>query len=110
LKCFLGGKKGYVAEKSETERLALPGRHEVVGLVIPTCLRICSMREKSQLKPSDGYIVNEIIDSCFRSAKSKWEPVRLKTWHGREKAERINAIPVMTEKIFLSRRSTWTDP
>jgi predicted dehydrogenase len=33
----------------------------------------------------DGYIVNAILDSAYRSAKSKlWEPVQLDIWRGRE--------------------------
>nr|MCU0327024.1 gfo/Idh/MocA family oxidoreductase [Spirosomataceae bacterium] len=32
----------------------------------------------------DGYIVNAIIDACYKSAKSKkWEPVIIKDWRGR---------------------------
>ena len=41
----------------------------------------------------DGYIVNEIMDACYRSAKSKkWEPVKLKVWRGKTKAEPIAEI------------------
>jgi predicted dehydrogenase len=33
----------------------------------------------------DGYVVNCILDACYRSAKSKqWEPVRLEIWRGLE--------------------------
>ncbi len=31
----------------------------------------------------DGYVVNAIMDACYRSAKSKrWEPVELEVWRG----------------------------
>jgi hypothetical protein len=31
----------------------------------------------------DGYVVNAIMDACYRSAKSKrWEPVELEEWRG----------------------------
>ena len=31
----------------------------------------------------DGYVVNAILDACYRSAKSKlWEPVQLDIWRG----------------------------
>ena len=31
----------------------------------------------------DGYIVNAIIDACYKAAKSKkWEPVEIKSWRG----------------------------
>jgi hypothetical protein len=30
----------------------------------------------------DGYVVNAIIDACYRSAASKrWEPIALERWH-----------------------------
>lgn len=33
----------------------------------------------------DGYVVNCILDACYRSAKSKqWEPVKLEIWRGLE--------------------------
>jgi hypothetical protein len=31
----------------------------------------------------DGYVVNAIMDACYRSAKSRaWEPVELFEWRG----------------------------
>jgi hypothetical protein len=31
----------------------------------------------------DGYVVNAIMDACYRSAESKrWEPVELEEWRG----------------------------
>ena len=31
----------------------------------------------------DGYVVNAIIDACYRSAESRqWEPVELEDWRG----------------------------
>ncbi len=33
----------------------------------------------------DGYVVNSILDACYRSAKTKqWEPVQLDIWRGKE--------------------------
>jgi hypothetical protein len=33
----------------------------------------------------DGYVVNAILDACYRSAKNKqWEPVKLDVWRGKE--------------------------
>ena len=28
----------------------------------------------------DGYVVNAIIDACYRSAARRWEPVQLEDW------------------------------
>ena len=31
----------------------------------------------------DGYVVNAVMDACYRSVDSKrWEPVALDLWHG----------------------------
>jgi hypothetical protein len=42
----------------------------------------------------DGYVVNVIMDACYRSSKSKrWEPVELEEWRGSErtgKGPRLN--------------------
>ncbi|MFC2124834.1 Gfo/Idh/MocA family protein [Bacteroidota bacterium] len=36
----------------------------------------------------DGYVVNAIIDACYKSAESKkWEPIELEIWRGREDVE-----------------------
>ena len=33
----------------------------------------------------DGYVVNAIMDACYRSAQSRtWEPVELAVWRGAE--------------------------
>jgi hypothetical protein len=35
----------------------------------------------------DGYVVNAIMDACYRSAASRqWEPVLLDVWRGQEGA------------------------
>jgi hypothetical protein len=31
----------------------------------------------------DGYVVNAVMDACYRSAESRrWEPVQLEEWRG----------------------------
>ena len=122
-----GGKKGYVAEKAETETGWLfPVGDEVVELGYTDMLTdmFNAYDKNSQPRETfyDGYIVNEIMDACYRSAKSrKWEPVKLKTWRGNEKTERINALrdydkdnllvkeeimPDGTKKIILKNKKT----
>jgi hypothetical protein len=40
----------------------------------------------------DGYVVNAIVDACYRAMKSgRWEPVELEVWRGEEKAEAVKA-------------------
>ena len=110
-----GGNKGYIAEKAETENGWLfPVGDEVVELGYTDMLTdmFNSFERKTDPKETfyDGYIVNEIIDACYRSAKSKkWEPVRLKTWRGREKTERINSISDFDKDNILVKKETMPD-
>ena len=93
-----GGKKGYVAEKAETEKGWLfPVGDEVVELGYTDMLTDMFNAFENKTEPKetfyDGYVVNEIMDACYRSAKSKkWEPVKLKVWRGKAKAEPIAEI------------------
>lgn len=110
-----GGKKGYVAEKAETETGWLfPVGDEVVELGYTDMLTdmFNAYDKKSQPRETfyDGYIVNEIMDACYRSAKSrKWEPVKLKTWRGNEKTERINALRDYDKDHLLVKEETMPD-
>jgi predicted dehydrogenase len=110
-----GGKKGYVAEKAETEKGWLfPVGDEVVELGYTDMLTDMFNAFENKTDPKetfyDGYVVNEIMDSCYRSAKSKkWEPVRLKTWRGREKTERINVIRDFDKDNILVKEETMPD-
>lgn len=93
-----GGKKGYVAEKAETEHGWLfPVGDEVHELgyynMFADMFRALEKKKSPVETFYDGYIVNEIMDACYRSAKSKkWEPVKLKVWRGKTKAEPISEI------------------
>jgi predicted dehydrogenase len=110
-----GGKKGYVAEKAETEKGWLfPVGDEVVELGYTDMLTDMFNAFENGTYPKetfyDGYIVNEIMDACYRSAKSKkWEPVRLEVWRGNEKTERINALRDYDEDHLLVKEETMPD-
>ena len=110
-----GGKKGYVAEKAETEKGWLfPVGDEIVELGYTDMLTDMFNAFENKTDPKetfyDGYIVNEIMDACYRSAKSKkWEPIRLKTWRGRQKTERINAIRDFDKDNILVKEETMPD-
>jgi predicted dehydrogenase len=70
----------------------------------------------------DGYVVNAIMDACYKSSKSKkWEPVELETWRGsneRSGGPRLKEydehhylikeekIPDGTVKLILKEKST----
>lgn len=93
-----GGKKGYVAEKAETEKGWLfPVGDEVAELGYNHMFMDMFTSYEKKIVPQesfyDGYIVNEIMDACYRSAKSKkWESVNLKVWRGLEKSKPIAEI------------------
>jgi predicted dehydrogenase len=93
-----GGKKGYVAEKAETEKGWLfPVGDEVTELgynhMFSDMFKTWEEKRKPMEDFYDGYVVNEIMDACYRSAKSKkWEAVTLKTWRGLDKAKPISEI------------------
>jgi len=93
-----GGKKGYVAEKAEAEKgWIFPVGDEVHELgyynMFTDMFRAFEKKSAPMETFYDGYIVNEIMDACYRSAKSKkWEPVRLKVWRGKEKTGPISEI------------------
>lgn len=93
-----GGKHGYVAEKAETEKgWIFPVGDELAELGYYNMFTDMLRAYEKKIDPLetfyDGYVVNEIMDSCYRSAKSrKWEPVKLKVWRGKEKTGPISAI------------------
>jgi hypothetical protein len=65
--------------------------------VTTTCLWICLTAIESSSKPIedfyDGYVVNAIMDACYKSAKTKkWEPVELKEWRGKTEVEPLSAF------------------
>ncbi len=58
----------------------------------------------------DGYVVNEIMDACYRSSKTKkWEPVNLDIWRGKEKSEPIHATRDYDEGHYLVKKETMPD-
>lgn len=86
-----GGSGGYVAEKAETEAGWLfPVADELAeyGYVEMFADMFAAMDEGREPIETfyDGYVVNAVMDACYRSAKSKaWEPVEL-DWRGGETA------------------------
>jgi predicted dehydrogenase len=96
-----GGKGGYVAEKAESEKgWIFPVGDEVAELGYTNMFTDMFNAYEEHRAPLetfyDGYVVNEIMDACYRSAKSKkWEPVSLKVWRGLE-----NVRPIMEVREF----------
>ena len=92
-----GGRGGYVAEKAEKDTGWLfPVGDEVVELgyvdMFHDMLNALDEGREPIETFYDGYVVNAMIDACYRSAKSKrWEPVKLSPWRGAKKTEKITA-------------------
>lgn len=92
-----GESGGYVAEKAERESGWLfPVGDEVneLGYVHMFADMFDALDNDKEPMESfyDGYIVNAIIDACYRSARSKqWEPVDLEVWRGFKQVDKISA-------------------
>ena len=106
-----GAGGGYVAEKAESESGWLfPVGDEVVELGYSDMFddMFNAMDEGSEPRENfyDGYVVNAVIDSCYRSASSRqWEPVELEVWRGRE-----NVPLIRDSRGQDASPSTETDP
>jgi predicted dehydrogenase len=92
------GLGGYVAEKAEGETGWLfPVGDEVHELGYTNMFTDMLNALDNGTEPMetfyDGYVVNAVMDACYRSAKSKrWEPVELEVWRGTaEAAEEVLA-------------------
>lgn len=101
------GRKGYVAEKAESDSGWLfPVGDEVHELGYNHMFTDMFDAIESGKKPSedfyDGYVVNAIMDACYLSAKTKkWEPVELKEWRGKTEVEPLSAFVEYDEKHWL---------
>jgi predicted dehydrogenase len=85
-----GNRDSYVAEKAETEEgWVFPVGDEVKALgyndMFTDMFNALEKGEEPMETFYDGYVVNCIMDACYRSAKSKrWEPVELELWRGKD--------------------------
>ena len=85
-----GGGGGYVAEKAETAAGWLfPVGDEVSELgyvdMFSDMFNALDGGGTPRETLYDGYVVNAVMDACYRSAKSRaWEPVELFEWRGGE--------------------------
>ena len=92
------GRKGYVAEKAESDSGWLfPVGDEVHELGYNHMFMDMFNSIESSSKPIedfyDGYVVNAVMDACYKSAKTKkWEPVELKEWRGKTEVEPLSAF------------------
>ena len=93
---FTTGEGGtYVAEKAETESGWLfPVGDEAAALGYPPMFADMLGSMDAGRPPTetfyDGYVVNAVVDACYRSAESKkWEPVEIADWRAEAPAKPI---------------------
>jgi hypothetical protein len=83
-----GGGGGYVAEKAETAAgwlFPVGDETSELGYVDMFTDMFQAMDEGRAPRETfyDGYVVNAVMDACYRSAKrGAWEPVQLFEWRG----------------------------
>ena len=109
------GQGGYVAEKAEAETGWLfPVGDEVHALGYMHMFTDMFEAMDNNRAPMetfyDGYIVNAIMDACYRSAQSKkWEPVQLEIWRGEAESKRIQGVKDYDENHFLIKEERFPD-
>ncbi len=91
LEIFTSGKSaGYVAEKSESEsgwQFPVGDELNELGYNHMFLDMFSALENGGQPRETfyDGYIVNAVMDACYKSVESKkWEPVDLAVWRGQK--------------------------
>lgn len=101
------GNSGYVAEKAETDSgwLFPVGDEQVELGYVNMFNEMLGCYEKNTVPTEtfyDGYVVNEIMDACLRSASSKkWEPIKLEVWRGQENVEAVKGLKDYDDQHYL---------
>ena len=109
------GQGGYVAEKAEGEiGWLFPVGDELSELgyvdMFTDMLDALERGEEPMETFYDGYIVNAIMDACYRSATSKrWEPVELEVWRGQETAGEGAVVTDYDEHHLLIKQEKMPD-
>jgi predicted dehydrogenase len=109
------GQGGYVAEKAEGETGWLfPVGDEVseLGYVDMFTDMLNAMDNGTQPGETfyDGYIVNAIMDACYRSVETRhWAPVELAVWRGAEGTGAATGTQEYNERYFLIKEEKMPD-
>jgi predicted dehydrogenase len=110
-----GGSGGYVAEKSETERgWVFPVGDEVHELGYVDMFTDMFDAMDGGRSPTetfyDGYVVNALLDACYRSARSKrWEPVELDPWRTEQPVARVQTRAIEVDGQLLIKEERMPD-
>ena len=100
------GQGGYVAEKAEGDTGWLSPVGDEIGELgyrdmFVEMLNALDNGTEPMETFYDGYVVNAVIDACYRSAKSKqWEPVELEVWRGVDGAENVSASATEADEQY----------
>jgi len=58
----------------------------------------------------DGYVVNAIMDACYKSSRSKkWEPVELEIWRGSDDVSRGPRLKEHDDRHYLIKEEKMPD-
>jgi predicted dehydrogenase len=109
------GSGDYVAEKAEAESgWIFPVGDEVAALGYEAMFTDMLDSFDARREPSetfyDGYVVNAIMDACYRSIESRrWEPVRLDVWRGSTETSTTVTLVAHDEQYWLIKREHMPD-
>jgi predicted dehydrogenase len=109
------GARGYVSEKSESESGWLfPVGDETVALGYESMFTDMLDAFDAQRAPTetfyDGYVVNAIMDACYRSIESKrWEKIALEAWRGRGESDSTLELYPFDGQHWLIKRERMPD-
>jgi len=110
-----GSTDKYVSEKTESDAGWLfPVGDEVHALGYPHMFTdMLDSLEQNKMPGEtfyDGYVVNAIIDACYKSAATKkWEPVELIGWRGKEGISSSVELIEFDEHYFLIKKEKMPD-
>jgi len=110
-----GSTNKYVSEKAESDAgWIFPVGDEVHTLGYPEMFTdmLDSLEENRMPRETfyDGYIVNAIIDACYKSAKTKrWEKVEIEGWEGKEGISSHLELVEFDENHFLVKKEKMPD-
>ena len=109
------GRGGYVAEKAEGETgWIFPVGDEVHELgyrhMFADVLDSMETGRFPQETLYDGYVVNAVMDACYRSVRTKrWEPVKLELWRGKSEGSGLRKIAADGAGSILIKEETMPD-
>jgi predicted dehydrogenase len=109
------GQGGYVAEKAEGDTgwlFPVGGEISALGYV-DMFLDMFQAMDAGRAPIEtfyDGYVVNAIIDACYRAAESKrWEPIRLELWRGGKSVQKISGLKEYDAQHYLVKEEKMPD-